>query len=248
MVVNFELAGQKFMGLNGGPQFKINPSVSFFVVCETEGEADAAWQKLADGGAVMMPLGKYDWSPKYGWVQDRFGVSWQISLGKSEDTGQKFSPSLLFAGEQSGKAEAAVNFYTSVFKPSSVKGILRYQAGHNETEGTVKHAQFSINGYTMMAMDSSTAHQFSFNEAVSFVIECETQDQIDHYWDKLTEGGKESMCGWLQDRFGVRWQVVPAVLGELMRDPVRSQRVVKAFMQMKKFDIDQLKSAWADLS
>lgn len=243
MVVNFELGSQKFMGLNGGPQFRINPSVSFFVVCETEAETDNVWRKLAEGGAALMPFGKYDWSEKYGWVQDRFGVSWQISYGKIADVGQKFTPSLLFVGEQHGKAEKALNFYTSVFDHSSVRGILRYEAGENDPEGTVKHAQFRINNYVMMVMDSSFPHAFAFNEAISFVVECQNQDEIDYYWKKLTEGGQESMCGWLKDQFGVSWQIVPAILGELMADPDRSERVMKAFMQMKKFDIEKLKQA-----
>jgi predicted 3-demethylubiquinone-9 3-methyltransferase (glyoxalase superfamily) len=243
MVVNFELGGQKFMALNGGPHYKINPSISFFVVCETEEETDVVWKKLLEGGAALMPFDKYDWSEKYGWLQDRFGVSWQISLGKLADVGQKFTPSLLFVGEQHGKAEEAMNFYTSVFKNSNIEGVLRYGAGESDPEGTVKHAQFTIDNYVMMLMDSSHAHQFSFNEAVSFVVTCETQEEIDYYWNKLTEGGQEGKCGWLKDQFSVSWQVVPEVLGKLMSDRERSGRVVQAFMQMKKLDIKELQEA-----
>ncbi|HEX8333518.1 MAG TPA: VOC family protein [Segetibacter sp.] len=243
MVVNFELSGQKFMGLNGGPHYKLNPSISFFMVCETEGETNAVWSKLLEGGGALMPLNKYDWSERYGWLQDRFGVSWQISLGKMEDVGQKFTPSLLFVGEQHGKAEQALNFYTSVFKDSNIEGVLRYGAGESDPEGTVKHAQFTVNNYVMMVMDSSYAHQFSFNEAISFVVTCENQEEIDYYWNKLTEGGQESRCGWLKDQFGVSWQVVPVILGKLMSDHERSGRVVQAFMQMKKLDIKILEEA-----
>ncbi len=243
MVVNFEIQGQLFMALNGGPQYSINPSVSFFVVCESEAETEAVWNSLADGGLVLMPLDKYEWSEKYGWVQDRFGVSWQISFGKIQDVGQKITPSLLFVGEQKGKAEQAVNFYTSVFSDASIGGILRYEAGQSDPEGTVKHAQFTINQYVMMATDSSYAHAFAFNEAVSFVVECETQQEIDYFWDKLTEGGQEGRCGWLKDQFGVSWQIIPTILGKLMSDPARAERVMKAFMQMNKFDIWLLEQA-----
>jgi predicted 3-demethylubiquinone-9 3-methyltransferase (glyoxalase superfamily) len=244
MVVTIESAGQKFMFLNGGPQFKPNPSISFYVVCATKNEVDAAWKKLSVGGNVLMPLDKYDWSERYGWVQDKFGVNWQLSLGKLTSTGQKFSPTLMFTGAQHGKAEKAINFYTSVFSPSSVVGILRYAEKDGDVPGTIKHAQFTLDGYVMMAMDSSLMHQLGFTEGVSFVVDCETQDEIDYYWNKLTKGGEESMCGWLKDQFGVSWQIVPAILPDLMRDPVKGQRVVQAFLKMKKFDIAALKKAY----
>jgi predicted 3-demethylubiquinone-9 3-methyltransferase (glyoxalase superfamily) len=243
MVVNFELKGQKFMGLNGGPNFKVNPSISFFVVCESETETQEVWDKLAEGGAVLMQLDKYDWSEKYGWVQDRFGLSWQVAQGKLEDVGQYVTPCLLFVGEQHGKAEEAVHFYTSLFDNSSISGVLRYKAGEADPEGTVKHAQFKINEYVMMAMDSAHAHQFAFNEAISFVVNCNNQEEIDYYWNKLTEGGEESMCGWLKDKYGVSWQIIPAILGTLMSDPKRSQRVMQAFLQMRKFEIEKLLQA-----
>jgi predicted 3-demethylubiquinone-9 3-methyltransferase (glyoxalase superfamily) len=243
LVVNFESAGQKFMCLNGGPEFTFNPSVSFFVLCETEAEIDKTWKNLLEGGSVLMPLNKYDWSAKYGWVQDRFGVSWQLSLGNMKDVGQKFTPLLMFTGKKSGKAEQAVKFYTSVFEGSGIKAVVRYTKDDNDVEGTVKHSQFSLGSKVFMAMDSSLPHEFSFNEAISFVVDCETQKEIDYYWTKLTEGGEESQCGWLKDRFGVSWQIVPTILGELMSDPSRSQRVVNAFLKMKKFEIGKLVNA-----
>lgn len=239
-VVTFESAGQKFMCLNGGPDFTINPSVSFFVVYENEAELESAWKQLSEGGSALMPLDKYEWSEKYGWVQDRYGVNWQLALGKLEEVGQQFSPTLLFTGDQHGKAEQAVHFYTSVFKPASIDGILKYSSDEGDVEGTVKHAQFRLGNNVLMAMDSSLPHAFSFNEAISFVVECNTQEEIDYYWHKLTEGGQEGMCGWLKDPFGVSWQIVPAVLGKLMSEPEKAARVMQAFMQMKKFDIDQL--------
>lgn len=245
MVVNFELDGQKFMYLNGGPQFKINPSISFYVVLETAEEVNIAWNKLLEGGSVLMPIDTYPWSERYGWLQDQFGVNWQLSYGKLADVGQKFSPTMMFVGEQQGKAEEAIHLYTSLFDNAKIDGILRYTADENDVEGTIKHAQFSLDGYVMMAMDSSAAHHFAFNEAVSFVVNCETQEEIDFYWDKLTEGGAESMCGWLKDKFGISWQIIPASLGELMSnpDPAKSQRVIQALMQMRKIDIKSLKEA-----
>jgi predicted 3-demethylubiquinone-9 3-methyltransferase (glyoxalase superfamily) len=198
---------------------------------------------LAEQGAVLMPLNKYDWSEKYGWVQDRFGISWQLSLGKMEDVGQVYTPTLMFTGEQHGKAEKAITHYTSIFPKASIKGILHYEENDNDVEGTVKHAQFTIADTVFMAMDSSMSDQFTFNEAISFVVDCKDQEEIDYYWNKLSEGGSEGQCGWLKDKFGVSWQIVPAGLGELMGDPQRADRVIKAFMQMKKFDVEKLVNA-----
>lgn len=243
MVVTFELSGQKFMCLNGGPQFQMNPSISFFVVCETEAEIDAAWNLLSKEGSVLMALDKYEWSEKYGWVQDKFGVNWQLSFGKFADVGQKFTPTLMFTETVHGKAEEAINFYTSVFKNSDIVGILRYTEDDHDVAGTVKHAQFRLNKNVFMAMDSGLAKGFGFNEAVSLVVECENQEEIDYFWDKLTEGGEESMCGWLKDKYGVSWQIVPDILEGLMNDSENAPRVVQAFMKMKKFNINELLKA-----
>lgn len=246
MTVEFILNGMEFMGLNGGPIFKFNPSISFFVVCETVKETDEIWSKLSAGGFILMSLGKYDWSERYGWVQDRYGLSWQISLGKLQDVGQFITPSLLFANKQHGRAEEAINFYTSIFKNSGVTGILKYGKGENEPEGTVKHAQFTLEGQVFMIMDSALPHQFQFNEAISLDVHCETQEEIDYYWNKLTEGGTEGPCGWLKDKFGVSWQVEPVQLAQMLKDAdkTKTERVTKAFMKMKKFDIKELEKAF----
>lgn len=244
VVVEIEANGQRFMCLNGGPNFKINPSISMFVVCETEDEVERIWERLGENGSVLMPLDKYDWSPKYGWVQDKFGATWQISLGPISDVGQKFTPSLLFVGDNFGRAEEAVIYYTSVFPNSSVRGVLKYPEGSGKDSGAVMHAQFSINNFVMMAMDSSFDHKFQFNEAVSLSILCKEQEEIDYYWNTLTsDGGQESMCGWLKDKFGVSWQIVPQSLPELMMDPARAERVFKVLMKMRKLDIQALENA-----
>jgi predicted 3-demethylubiquinone-9 3-methyltransferase (glyoxalase superfamily) len=243
VVVNFESAGQRFMCLNGGPEFKINPSISFYVICKSEEEIDRLWKSFLEGGSVLMPLDKYEWSRKYGWVSDRYGVNWQLSFGGIEELSQKISPVLMFTGNQNGRAEEALKFYISVFKNSKIKGIARYLKGENDVEGTIKHAQFILENKVFMTMDSSFSHQFSFNEAVSLVVECKTQKEIDYYWDRLTEGGEEVQCGWLKDRFGISWQIFPTVLGQLMGDPSRAERVMAAVLKMKKLDIEKLINA-----
>ncbi len=241
VVVTFELEGMQFMGLNGGPMFKINPSISFFVHCETEEEIDKKWQQLSDGGNVLMALDKYPWNEKYGWCQDKYGVNWQLML--HDAVRQKIVPSFMFTQEQSGRAEEAINFYTSLFENSKIEFISRYEAGEGDVEGHIKHARFTLNGQVFAAMESSGPHQFTFNEGVSIVVPCDNQEEIDFYWNKLTEGGKESQCGWLKDKFGVSWQIVPAALGKLMSNPEKSKRVMDVVMKSIKFNISELENA-----
>jgi|WetSurMetagenome_2_1015567.scaffolds.fasta_scaffold18430_3 predicted 3-demethylubiquinone-9 3-methyltransferase (glyoxalase superfamily) len=244
MVVMVDSSRYKFMLLNGGPEFKFNPSVSFYTICETEEELNKTWKKLLEGGSVMMPLDKYPWSSYYGWLQDRFGISWQLTLGKVDEFGQKFTPALMFTGEQNGNAEKAIQLYSSLFKDSGIRLISRYGKNDNDTEGNINHAQFLLNDQVFIAMDSSFSHNFSFNEAISFVVECEDQEEIDHFWYSLTrDGGEESQCGWLKDKYGISWQIIPEILSKLMSDPQRSQKVIDAFMKMKKFEIDKLVTA-----
>jgi predicted 3-demethylubiquinone-9 3-methyltransferase (glyoxalase superfamily) len=236
MVVTFQIKGKQFMGLNGGPQFKPNPSVSFFAICRTEKEIDEAWNKLSEEGMVMMPLSHYPWSEKYGFIQDKYNVSWQLSLAKPDEEPTVF-PSLMFTGAQNGQAEKAINFYTSLFKNSDTEIIAKYEAGEQDVEGNLKYGQFKLDGQRFSAMDSSIAHPFTFNEGVSLVVNCDTQEEIDFYWLNLSNGGKESMCGWCQDSFGVWWQIVPSILGSLMTDPAKAGKVGAALMKMNKLDI-----------
>ncbi len=241
IVVMYELEGILFMALNGGPMFTINPSISFFVYCKSEEEIDKKWQLLSDGGSVLMALDKYPWNDKYGWCQDKYGVNWQLML--HDAVGQKIVPSFMFTQEQSGRAEEAINFYTSLFDNSKIELISRYEKGEGDVEGHIKHARFTLNGQVFAAMESSGPHQFTFNEGVSIVVPCDNQEEIDFYWNKLTEGGKESQCGWLKDKFGVSWQIVPTVLGKLMSNPEKAKRVMDVVMKSIKFNIEELENA-----
>jgi predicted 3-demethylubiquinone-9 3-methyltransferase (glyoxalase superfamily) len=247
MTADFTLSGTAFQGVNGGPLFKMNPSISYFVVCETEKETKHLWNSLLQGGKVLMPMDKYDWSEQYGWVQDKFGLSWQISLGKISDVGQKITASFLFVGDQCGRAEEAIKFYTSIFPNSGIRGIMKVPAGSKEQESNVMHGQFHLNGTQFMIMDSADNHDFKFNEGVSIIVNCTTQEEIDHYWYKLSaDGGQEIECGWLKDKFGVAWQIVPVQLEEMLKskDKAKTERVTKAFLRMRKFDIAQLEDAF----
>lgn len=242
MVVMWELNGLKIMGLNGGPVFSINPSISLFVLCETLDETDKLWGKLLQGGKVMMPMGKYPWSERYGWVQDKFGMTWQVSVVYNKGDKEKITPCMLFTDEHFGEGEQAVKFYTSVFDNSKIDQISLYPK-QDANAGKLMYSEFKLNGYQMIAMDGPGEHKYTFNEGVSFVINCDTQKEIDYYWSTLTsDGGKESMCGWCKDKFGVWWQVVPSGLGKMIADPVKGQKVVAAFMKMKKFNIADLEN------
>ncbi len=246
MTASFEIDGYSFTAINGGPVFKINPSVSFFVHSKDEKEIDDLWKKLSDGGKVLMELNKYDWSKKYGWVEDKYGLSWQMMLMEN-DFKQNIVPSLLFTGEAYGKANEAINFYTSVFKNAKVENVFKYgpDSPPNEPDALM-FADFTLEGILFAAMDGAGEHNFHFNEAVSFVVNCEDQKELDHYWNKLSEGGdpKAQMCGWLKDRFGVSWQIVPSVLPELLRDGKKSQKVMERVLKMKKLDIAELQKAY----
>lgn len=243
IVTTFNSFGQKFMCLNGGPGFHFNPAISFYTIMDSKEEIDLVWERLSDGGSALMPLDQYPWSTRYGWIQDRFGVSWQLTVDKPEGVSQKFITALMFTGSNFGKAEKAIEQYTSIFENSALRFASRYGEDQGDQAGKINHAQFSLNGQVFSAMESNMPHAFNFNEAISLVVECENQDEIDHFWSELSKGGSEGQCGWLKDEFGVSWQIVPAILGQLMNDPQRSQRVVEAFMKMKKFDIDTLLKA-----
>jgi predicted 3-demethylubiquinone-9 3-methyltransferase (glyoxalase superfamily) len=243
MVVSVKVGGLKLSLLNGGPQFKVNSSISFYYNCDTEAEIDALWKTLSRGGNILMPLDTYPFARKFGWVADQFGVNWQLIL-PTAPAKQKVFPSLMFTQVQCGRAEEALRFYTSIFKDSSVGTLSRYGAGQApDKEGTLNYGEFSLGGQWFSVMDSAHPHQFVFSEGISLYVTCENQDEIDYFWKRLSDGGSEGQCGWLKDRFGVSWQVVPRVLEELMADPARSKRVVEAFLKMTKFDIEGLVKA-----
>lgn len=246
-IVTIELAGQRFMLISAGPLFQFNPSVSFLVACRTKDEVNALWKKLSDGGSALMEIAEYPFSERYGWLQDKYGLSWQVMSTGGREIKQRITPALMFVGEQCGRAEEAINFYASVFNRSEVGDIFRYGKGQEpDTEGTVAHAVFTLEGQDFIAMDSAHEHNFAFNEAISFMVNCDTQAEIDYYWAKLSADPKAEQCGWLKDRHGLSWQIVPVAMEEMMRDKDAGKlaRVTEAFLKMKKLDIAQLRKAY----
>jgi len=234
------LDGIPFVALNGTPAFTHNESVSLFVYCKSDERINFWYEKLSEGGSVNMPLGKYDWCPKYTWVRDKFGVSWQLDIEKINSP-QKIVPSFMFVNEKFNLVKEAINHYTSIFANSKVIMEYPYDKSMNLPEGTLLFAQFKLNEYLMNAMSGGAIeHNFDFNESISFIINCDTQEEVGYYWQKLTEGGEEVECGWLKDKFGISWQVVPTILNELLRDPQKSSKVMDAVFTMKKFNINKL--------
>jgi predicted 3-demethylubiquinone-9 3-methyltransferase (glyoxalase superfamily) len=253
-IVSFELAGQSFMAISAGPLFKLNPSVSFILNFDPSRDENARqtlgafWNKLSPDGKVLMPLDKYPFSERYGWIQDKYGLSWQLILTDPAGEERPFiTPSLLFVGAVSGKAEEATDFYLSVFQNAKRGMIARYPAGMEpEKEGSVMFTDFMLENQWFAAMDSAREHRFAFNEAVSFMVSCNTQEEIDYYWDKLSAVPESEPCGWLKDTYGLSWQITPADMDRMMRDgtPEQIARITQAFLPMKKFDLAALRKAY----
>ena len=246
-VVSFELAGQPFMAISAGPLFKFNPSVSFHVKCKTKEEVDAIWEKLSSGGKVLMPLDAYPFSERYGWIEDKYGLSWQVIYAGNNEIQQTITPVLMFVGTVCGKTEEAVTFYTSVFHNANTFFLTRYGKGEEpDKQGTVQYVAFTLEGMEFGAMDSARDHHFAFNEAISFLVPCDTQAEIDYYWEKLSADPQAEQCGWLKDKFGLSWQIWPTAIGEMMKNGTREQidRITQAFLPMKKFDLATLQRAY----
>ncbi len=255
MTVDFRILDHDFVGLNGGAVFTFNPSISFLVNFDpsrdenAQESLDKAWNILAEGGTQLMPLQEYPFSKHYGWIQDKYGVSWQLMLTKPEgEPRPAITPSIMFVGANCGKAEEAGEFYLSIFKNSQKGTVARYPAGMEpEKEGTVMFSDFMLEGQWFAAMDSAHEHEFALNEAVSFVVNCTDQAEVDYYWGKLSAVPESEQCGWLKDKYGVSWQIVPTEFLDILTnsgdDPAKYGRVMEAMMKMKKLDLAELRAA-----
>jgi predicted 3-demethylubiquinone-9 3-methyltransferase (glyoxalase superfamily) len=243
-ILRLSLAGYEIQILGAGPEFRVNPSLSFMVNCASAAEVDKIYTALKDGGSEMMPLGTYPFSERYVWLADRYGVSWQINFIKSRPVSDAIVPAQMFTGPNAGHAAQALDFYTKAFGGETVL-VAKYGPGM-EPNGAemISHASFVLKGQSFALMDSAYDNSFAFNEAVSYVVYCDSQAEIDRYWSTLSAVPEAEACGWLKDRFGFSWQIVPRQLETLMSgDPARTQRVSQAFLKMKKFDIAMLEAA-----
>lgn len=246
MTIDFSLAGRDFIALNGGPYVETNPSISLTVSCPSAEEVDRLWEALSPEGKALMELDEYDWAPRYGWVQDRFGLSWQLSYAGENAPKQKtVETSFLFHGDVYKKAREAMEFWTAVFDNSAIEQVMM----RPEDDEAVLWAQFRLNGELYSAMESPLEHDFEFNDGFSLLVACEDQAEIDRYWDALiADGGTPGPCGWLKDRFGVSWQIAPAQLPAMLRDgtPEQARSVTDCFMKVHgKLSIPELEEAYA---
>ncbi|MBI4733313.1 MAG: VOC family protein [Rubrobacteridae bacterium] len=253
-VVSFKLWGYSFMAISAGPVFKFNPSISFMINFDpslnedAETMIDEVWARLSEGGHALMPLDAYPFSKRYGWIQDKYGVNWQLILTNPEGEPRPLViPSLMFTGDRTGQAGDAIDFYVSVFKDARRGITAPYPpGGAPEEDAKIMFADFMLQGQWFTAMDSGHMHDFSFNEAISFMVNCDDQNEIDYYWGKLSAVPEAEQCGWLKDKYGISWQIVPTIMEKMMQnqDPETLNRVTQAFLKMKKLDIDELVKAY----
>jgi predicted 3-demethylubiquinone-9 3-methyltransferase (glyoxalase superfamily) len=241
LTVDFEIGELLFTAINAGPTFKFNPSVSFMVNFDPSRDPQASehldelWVKLIDGGEALMPLDTYPFSKRYGWVKDRYGLTWQLILTDPAGEPRPYIvPSLMFAGSNTNHAEEAVNYYLSVFKDSKLGMVARYTEDTGPAKSnSLMFADFMLANQWFSAMDSAVEQNFTFNEAVSFAVFCKDQAEIDYFWEKLSRVPESEQCGWCKDQYGLSWQIVPENMGELMKKPSAFAKL----MQMHKINI-----------
>lgn len=242
LTIAFAIDGFQFLAINAGDEFRPNPSLSFFVNFDpsrdpdARAELDRVHKRLMEGGSELMPLGEYPFSPHYAWIEDRYGVSWQLILTNPDGEERPFIvPDLMFGNINQGKARAAIDFYTQLFD-GRAGSVVTYPPGAGAVAGEVMFADFTLLGTWFAAMDSA-GHDFTFTCGVSLMVECADQEEIDRYWDALSAVPEAEACGWCQDQFGVCWQIVPADQERLMEIPGAFQRL----LEMKKIDIEALR-------
>ncbi len=194
------------------------------VAFSTSEELDKIWEALSDGGTELMALGEYPFSKRYAWVQDRYGLSWQLMLVEEGQKVQKITPNLLFSGVACGKAEEAIKYYTEVFENTEIGKVSRYGEGEAaSSKAKVNYIAFKLDGLAFSAMDNGYDVDFTFNEAFSFIVNCKDQKEIDYFWEKLSAVPEAESCGWCKDKFGVSWQVLPSNWEELLFDGTEEQ-------------------------
>jgi len=225
--IDFELGKQHFTAINAGPEFAFNQAISFMVNFDPSSDKQARehlddlWEKLIDGGEALMPLDTYPFSKRYGWVKDRYGLTWQLILTNPEGEPRPFIiPSLMFAGKNTNHAEEAIKFYLSVFEDSKRGMMTHYtEATGPAKKGGLMFADFMLAGQWFAAMDAGVKTSALFNEAVSFAVTCKDQAEIDYFWEKLSAVPASEQCGWCKDQYGLSWQIIPENMGHLMTKP-----------------------------
>lgn len=237
--VEFEIDGRVFQAIDAEPAFTFNPSFSMTLLRSTMEEVNFVWERLlAGGGHVIMPLDKYDFAECYGMLVDEFGLSWQVFYDCERASASETIPLFSFP---IGKTKEALDFYTGVFHDSKINEVYYM----DEEEKNVMFSCVNLNGDDFFASDEFSEDAPVLNESASIVVECDSQEEIDYYWERLSEDAEGGQCGWTKDKFGLSWQIVPKFLNELFfsGDMKQYQKMANAMYEMKKLDIAKLKAA-----
>lgn len=250
VTVALTISGTRFTLINAGDEFAPNPSISFMLNFDPllfDGSAELArasldriWAALGEGGTPLMPLGEYPFSARYGWVQDRYGVSWQLMLtDPSGDPRPFIIPALMFDGPSQDRAAEAADFYVALFSESPGGAEIGNRSPYGQPTGNagpeaLAFGEFRIGEQWLMSADNGSGVDFGFTPGISLLVLCDGQAEIDRLWAALSAVPEAEQCGWCVDRFGVSWQIVPANLDELMRRP----QAYEHLMGMQKIVID----------
>ena len=248
--IDFKLENLSFSAINGGPYFELNPSISIMVALSNADEVDALYKKLSKGGKDLMPLDTYPFSERYAWFEDRFGLTWQVTVDEDHAKEQKLRVNLLFSDQACGKAEAALNYYHDVFEQSEILQVSHYGEGESQDDrARINYSELKVKDQQLVLMDHGAGGDFTFNEAYSLMILCGSQAELDYYWDKLSHVPEAEQCGWVKDQFGVSWQIIPVRMYELLENSSEEEknRVTQAMLKMKKLDIEALENAKYEL-
>lgn len=237
LTVSVWVRGTRISLINAGSEFSPNASISMILSfnADERDSLDATWEALSDGGSPLMPLDSYPFSSRYGWITDKYGVSWQLMESSEAVSDEaRVMPCLMFGGAAQNQAAQAIKFYGEVLGAELESAFPYGQATDVATAESLMFAQFALGDDKVAAMDSGVAQDFSFTPGVSLEWLCEGQEEIDRVWDALSAVPEAEACGWLTDKFGVSWQIVPSNMGELMQRPGAYENMLK----MKKLIIN----------
>ncbi|MGL4759339.1 MAG: VOC family protein [Patescibacteria group bacterium] len=238
-----KIHNQELILISAGPFFKKNSSISMFVNYSTEEELREIYNKLSEGSKILMELGKYDFSPLYSWIEDKYGVSWQLIYDPQNQYNQVIEPCFLFTNEACGKAKEAMELYTKALPNSSIKTLVNYPQGvEGQSTNNLMYGVLDLNGYTLIFMDSSLEHDFNFNEGVSVLLNVENQTEFDNCYKYLSDAIESEQCGWVKDKYGISWQIQPIQLVDIMRSSnVESKnKVIQKILTMKRLEIGKI--------
>jgi predicted 3-demethylubiquinone-9 3-methyltransferase (glyoxalase superfamily) len=227
--------------MNGNRGETFNEQVSFFIYTGNDEEAERLYEVLAEEGKVLFPLAQYPWARKYAWVQDRFGIHWQIDADEIRNR-QKIVPCFLLVNDDKYKIRALLTRWQDIFESKRLLMEIPMQPSPTEASGALQFAQIMLHGFIVNVMSSPGIHETQRSSGISLAIACKDQQEIDRLWEQLSEGGEEQACGWLQDAYGISWQILPENLNQILFDKPsgRQEQKLNKFMKMKKI-------VWSDL-